>query len=247
MERGLRQGDPLSPFLFLIVAEALQMAVLEACCKGIFKASRLKVNLCKSGLFGIGIPNIKVRENDVINRFRERLSAWKAKALLIGGRLTLVKSILGSLPIYCLSLFKARKKAMEDIETIDPSFKRSFHIKVLNGANVSFWKDPWCANRTSQWLLGETGIGDAHLVGGLTTTLWNLSFLMIGNSILTSDILKTCRGHKTLLDRVDNIKQEDIFLSIQRISKIWISARASSRPANWNCWIARPFDLFGVV
>ncbi|GKC13749.1 RNA-directed DNA polymerase, eukaryota, reverse transcriptase zinc-binding domain protein [Tanacetum coccineum] len=48
-------------------------------------------------------------------------------------------------------------------------------------------------------------------------------------------------------DRVDNIKQEDIFLSIQRISKIWISACASSRPANWNCWIARPFDLFGVV
>ncbi|GKD03499.1 hypothetical protein Tco_1178473 [Tanacetum coccineum] len=48
-------------------------------------------------------------------------------------------------------------------------------------------------------------------------------------------------------DRVDNIKQEDISPSIQRISKIWISARASSRPANWNCWIARPFDLFGAV
>ncbi|GKC13750.1 hypothetical protein Tco_1010532 [Tanacetum coccineum] len=46
MERGLRQGDPLSLFLFLIVVEALQMAVLEACCKGIFK----------------GIPNIEVRE-----------------------------------------------------------------------------------------------------------------------------------------------------------------------------------------
>ncbi|GJT38799.1 zinc finger, CCHC-type containing protein [Tanacetum coccineum] len=37
-------------------------------------------------------------------------------------------------------------KAVEDIEKIDPSFKRSFHIKVLNGANVSFWKDPWCEN-----------------------------------------------------------------------------------------------------
>ncbi|GKF14846.1 hypothetical protein Tco_0056308 [Tanacetum coccineum] len=48
-------------------------------------------------------------------------------------------------------------------------------------------------------------------------------------------------------DRVDSIKQEDIFPSIQRITKIWISARASSRLANWNCWITRPFDLFGAV
>ena len=31
------QGDHLSPFLFLIIAEALQVLVLEACNKGVFK------------------------------------------------------------------------------------------------------------------------------------------------------------------------------------------------------------------
>ncbi|GJQ93913.1 reverse transcriptase domain, reverse transcriptase zinc-binding domain protein [Tanacetum coccineum] len=156
IERGLRQGDPLSLFMFLIVVEALQISVLEACSKGVYKGitpadggenisllyyaddalfigewSRLnpknlililkcfendlglKVNLFKSGLFGIGIPNNELCDgwNEVINRFRERLSALKAKALLIGGRLMLVKSALGSLPIYYLSLFKAPKKS----------------------------------------------------------------------------------------------------------------------------------------
>ncbi|GKE63545.1 hypothetical protein Tco_1513912, partial [Tanacetum coccineum] len=56
--------------------------------------------------------------NDVINCFREKLSAWKAKALSIGGRLTLVKSILGSLSIYYLSLFKAPKKVINLLESI---------------------------------------------------------------------------------------------------------------------------------
>ncbi|GJT29943.1 hypothetical protein Tco_0910218 [Tanacetum coccineum] len=41
MERGLRQGDPLSIFHFLLIAEALEIATLEACNKGIFKGVSL--------------------------------------------------------------------------------------------------------------------------------------------------------------------------------------------------------------
>ena len=41
MERGLRQGDPLSPLLFLIVVEVLQVLTLEACNKGIYKGVSL--------------------------------------------------------------------------------------------------------------------------------------------------------------------------------------------------------------
>lgn len=45
MERGLRQGDPLSPFLFSIVGEALAVMVKEATLKGIFKACRIGSDL----------------------------------------------------------------------------------------------------------------------------------------------------------------------------------------------------------
>jgi hypothetical protein len=37
MERGFRQGDPLSPFLYLIAAEGLNITIREAVSNGIFK------------------------------------------------------------------------------------------------------------------------------------------------------------------------------------------------------------------
>nr|GEX75605.1 inactive leucine-rich repeat receptor-like protein kinase CORYNE [Tanacetum cinerariifolium] len=44
LERGLRQGNLLSLFLFLIVVKALQISILEACEKGIYKGIYLANN-----------------------------------------------------------------------------------------------------------------------------------------------------------------------------------------------------------
>nr|GEV30256.1 zinc finger, CCHC-type [Tanacetum cinerariifolium] len=41
MEKGLHQGDPLSLLLFIIVAEALQVSILDACDNGIFNGLAL--------------------------------------------------------------------------------------------------------------------------------------------------------------------------------------------------------------
>ncbi|GJZ82479.1 hypothetical protein Tco_0647652 [Tanacetum coccineum] len=60
--------------------------------------------------------------SDVVNRIRNRLSAWKSKSLSIGGRLTLVNSVLDSIPIYFLSIFKAPTKIINLLESLRRRF-----------------------------------------------------------------------------------------------------------------------------
>ena len=43
---------------------------------------------------------------EVVERVKSRLSKWKMKTLSIGGRLTLLKSVLGSMSIFHMLIFK---------------------------------------------------------------------------------------------------------------------------------------------
>ncbi|GJY96037.1 hypothetical protein Tco_0512398 [Tanacetum coccineum] len=63
-----------------------------------------------------------VNWNGVIDRFSKKLSTWKANMLSIGGRLTLVKSVLENLPIYFLSLFRAPASVIKKMESIRMRF-----------------------------------------------------------------------------------------------------------------------------
>ncbi|GKV36373.1 hypothetical protein SLEP1_g44514 [Rubroshorea leprosula] len=195
MERDLRQGDPLSPFLFLLVAQGLHCMIQKAVVEGLFEGinvgsrnlhishlqfasdtvimgkarmdhirtvkgilrwfeliSGLKVNLKKSSPYAFNpgdnwlsraanflkckmgeIPflylEMPVGENSrrrmwlpVIENFYKKLASWKAQSLSFGGRLVLLKSVLSSLPLYYLSLFKIPTCVLKIIEKIQRDF-----------------------------------------------------------------------------------------------------------------------------
>ncbi|GKC59004.1 hypothetical protein Tco_1086602, partial [Tanacetum coccineum] len=44
--------------------------------------------------------------DDMVGKIKSRLSKWKINTISIGGRLTLLKAVLGSTPIYPMSLYK---------------------------------------------------------------------------------------------------------------------------------------------
>ncbi|GJS77754.1 hypothetical protein Tco_0727635 [Tanacetum coccineum] len=76
IKRGLRQGDLYLLFLFILV--------MEVDCditKIVYAQDMDKIIVWKT----------------LVDRFHMRLSSWKANLLSIGGRLTLIKSVLGSL------------------------------------------------------------------------------------------------------------------------------------------------------
>ncbi|GJR51970.1 RNA-directed DNA polymerase, eukaryota [Tanacetum coccineum] len=75
--------------------------------------------------------------DDIIHKLTSRLSNWKAKTLSIGGRLTLLKSVLGASPIYSMSIYKVPKGVLKIMEAIRNRF--------FNGADISDRKITWAA------------------------------------------------------------------------------------------------------
>ncbi|XP_016192633.1 uncharacterized protein LOC107633533 [Arachis ipaensis] len=58
----------------------------------------------------------------VIDKVEEKLSLWKAKVLNKTDKLVLIKSILNSLPVYYLSLYKMPKAVVEKLITLQRIF-----------------------------------------------------------------------------------------------------------------------------
>nr|GEZ18318.1 RNA-directed DNA polymerase, eukaryota, reverse transcriptase zinc-binding domain protein [Tanacetum cinerariifolium] len=66
--------------------------------------------------------------NDVVENMSSRLSKWKMKTLSIRGRLTLIKAVLGAMPIYHMSIFKVPLGVLKRMESI--------RCRFFNGADL---------------------------------------------------------------------------------------------------------------
>ncbi|XP_071729331.1 uncharacterized protein [Rutidosis leptorrhynchoides] len=101
-----------------------------------FKMDELQIDSCvqqmgcSKGVFPftyLGLP-IGVNMNTIANQkpledgFLKKLPGWNAKLLLIGGRLTLKKAVLGSLGVYYLSIFKCPEMTLDKLESLRAGF-----------------------------------------------------------------------------------------------------------------------------
>ena len=194
--KGMRQGDPLTPFMFLIVAEGLAGVVRMAVDKELLEsveiggrltkvnmlqfaddtfflckasahsvfvikailicfelASGLKVNFQKSSVGGIGCNNLLIQRfatvlncatmktlfkylgmpvggnhrrskfwEEVVERVRRRLGRWKGKFISMSGRLCLIKSVLSTLPLFYMSLYKMPVTVAKEIVRLQRNF-----------------------------------------------------------------------------------------------------------------------------
>ncbi|GJZ20063.1 RNA-directed DNA polymerase, eukaryota, reverse transcriptase zinc-binding domain protein [Tanacetum coccineum] len=113
---------------------------------------------CAAGFFPftyLGLPiganmNLTSSWNILIDRFQKRLSSWKANLLSIGGRLTPIKAVLGSLGIYYLSIFKAPESILNTLESL-----RGLNIgslKAFNPALLQKWRWRMFSSPNTLWV-----------------------------------------------------------------------------------------------
>ncbi|XP_028056988.1 uncharacterized protein LOC114260981 [Camellia sinensis] len=88
----------------------------------------------------LGLPlgaNLKKKATwkPILDKGRSRLASWKRNLLSFAGRLTLIKSVTSSLPMYYLSLFKMPEGVTKEFDKLQAAFlwgrsklKRKIHI-----------------------------------------------------------------------------------------------------------------------
>nr|GEW86600.1 RNA-directed DNA polymerase, eukaryota, reverse transcriptase zinc-binding domain protein [Tanacetum cinerariifolium] len=133
---GLKQGNPLSPYLFILIMKSLNMSFTRAIDEGVFKGVHLHGSTSISHLF---------YANDVMF-----IGEWSDDNLK-GGRLTLLKAVLGASPLYNMSIFKVPKGILNSMEAICSKF--------FNGMEPSTNKITWAAWNKVLASKGNMGLG----------------------------------------------------------------------------------------
>ena len=123
-----------------------QMCLVVKLVFGKLPAKYLGLPLC------LGLPK-KHLWDSVVERIEKKLSSWKGRYLSMGGRVTLIKSILSRIPIYFLSCFHCPKTVSWRIERLHCPKTVSWRIERLQ--RDFLWNDYIVKKKVSFGTMGE--------------------------------------------------------------------------------------------
>ncbi|GKE13302.1 hypothetical protein Tco_1416853 [Tanacetum coccineum] len=135
------------------------------------------------------------------------LSKWKLKSLSIGGRLTLIKSVLSSLPLYYMSYFKVPKGVLSKMESI----RRNFFNGVENAEkkmSLIGWNKILASNKN-----GGLGVSSFFAYNRALLFKWIWRFLANGAS-LWSRFISAIYGIRGALDNSSSYSRRSPWLDI---------------------------------
>nr|GEW66678.1 RNA-directed DNA polymerase, eukaryota, reverse transcriptase zinc-binding domain protein [Tanacetum cinerariifolium] len=178
--------------------------------------------------------------DDTIGKLKARLSNWKLKTLSIGGKLTLLKSVLGSTPIYSMSLYKVPKSVLHSMESI----RRNFFNGIQGDERKITWVK-WSKVLASK-KYGGLGVSSYYAFNRALLFKWVWRFISQDNSLwcrfITSmhglKLLKLSLFHSstwnTIIREINVLKSQGVDL----ISHCKIRVGNSMRTQFWNdTWV----------
>ncbi|GJW55485.1 RNA-directed DNA polymerase, eukaryota, reverse transcriptase zinc-binding domain protein [Tanacetum coccineum] len=167
LHRGLRQGDPLSPFLFILVMEALHVAVEDVIDVGLYHGVQVRSLPISRLLFADDFFLGEWSRSNIIG-IASLLQCFHSVS---GLKINLQKSSLyGSLGVYYLSLFPMPKQINKRLESLRENF--------FWGCTDEIKKIPWIFWNSvlASKLKGGLGIGSLEALNFSLFKKWRWRF-----------------------------------------------------------------------